>query len=178
MKLFSWFKKQLFGNELDELQQQKADQIGHRGFWLAWWLLLISLLAQSIAGAPMSQMAAEWVVFMTMCVYGAVEWIRNGIWTIADSRPSLRKNLVWSAAAAVAFFIYLLVRNSRQSWWEPGDWWGAAVGGAVTGLLCLGMLQLGSWLYYKRRRTLDNPEDDTPDDDTEEKPQNGPDDNP
>ena len=94
MKLFSWFKKQLFGNELDELQQQKADQIGHRGFWLAWWLLLISLLAQSIAGAPMSQMAAEWVVFMTMCVYGAVEWIRNGIWTIADSRPSLRKNLV------------------------------------------------------------------------------------
>ena len=104
MKLFSWFKKQLFGNELDELQQQKADQIGHRGFWLAWWLLLISLLAQSIAGAPMSQMAAEWVVFMTMCVYGAVEWIRNGIWTIADSRPSLRKNLVWSATAAVAFF--------------------------------------------------------------------------
>src|SRR5699024_8786088 len=115
-------------------------------------------------------------VFMTMCVYGAVEWIRNGIWTIADSRPSLRKNLVCSATAAVALFIYLLVRNSRQSWWEPGDWWGAAVGGVVTGLLRLGMLQLGSRLYYKRRRTLDNPEDDTPDEDTEDKPQNGPDD--
>ena len=54
MKLFSWFKKQLFGNELDELQQQKADQIGHRGSWLAWWLLLVALLAQSIAGAPIS----------------------------------------------------------------------------------------------------------------------------
>ena len=27
MKLCAWFKKQLFGNELDELQQQKADQI-------------------------------------------------------------------------------------------------------------------------------------------------------
>ena len=50
MKLFSWFKKQLFGNELDELQQQKADQIGHRGFWLAWWLLLISLWCRALPG--------------------------------------------------------------------------------------------------------------------------------
>ena len=62
MKLFSWFKKQLFGNELDELQQQKADQIGHRGFWLAWWLLLAALLGQSIAGAEMPQVAGEWVI--------------------------------------------------------------------------------------------------------------------
>ena len=50
MKLCAWFKKQLFGNELDELQQQKADQIGHRGFWLAWALLLIALLIQSRCG--------------------------------------------------------------------------------------------------------------------------------
>ena len=66
MKLCAWFKKQLFGNELDELQQQKADQIGHRGFWLAWALLLIALLIQSIAGADMTQMAAEWSIFMIL----------------------------------------------------------------------------------------------------------------
>lgn len=163
MKLIAWFKKQLFGNELDELQQQKADQIGNRGYWLAWCMLLIALVAQSIAGAPMSQMAAEWVIFMALCVYGMIEWLRNGIWTIADTKPSLRKNLIWSAAAAVAFFLYLLARNSRQSWWEPGDWWGAAVGGIVTGLLCLGLLQIGSYFYYKRRHKLDNPEDDEDD---------------
>lgn len=163
MKLIAWFKKQLFGNELDELQQKKADQIGNRGYWLAWCMLLIALVAQSIAGAPMSQMAAEWVIFMALCVYGMIEWLRNGIWTIADTKPSLRKNLIWSATAAVAFFLYLLARNSRQSWWEPSDWWGAAVGGIVTGLLCLGLLQIGSYFYYKRRRKLDNPEDDEDD---------------
>ena len=116
MKLCAWFKKQLFGNELDELQQQKADQIGHRGFWLAWALLLIALLIQSIAGADMTQMAAEWSIFMILCIYGLIEWIRNGIWTIADTKPTLRKNAIWSAVAGIAFFIYLLVRNSRQSW--------------------------------------------------------------
>lgn len=168
MKLCAWFKKQLFGNELDELQQQKADQIGHRGFWLAWALLLIALLIQSIAGADMTQMAAEWSIFMILCIYGLIEWIRNGIWTIADTKPTLRKNAIWSAVAGIAFFIYLLVRNSRQSWWEPGDWWGAAIGGAFTALLCLGALQLGTYFYYKRRRTLDNPEDE-PEEDSEEK---------
>ena len=50
MKLISWFKRQLFGNALDELQQQKADQIGHRGYWLAWWLLLAALLGRASPG--------------------------------------------------------------------------------------------------------------------------------
>ena len=88
MKLCAWFKKQLFGNELDELQQQKADQIGHRGFWLAWALLLIALLIQSIAGADMTQMAAEWSIFMILCIYGLIEWIRN------QAHPAQKRNLV------------------------------------------------------------------------------------
>lgn len=102
MKLISWFKQQLCGNALDELQQQKADQIGHRGYWLAWWLLLAALLGQSIAGAEMPQMAGEWVIFMVLNFYGLIEWLRNGIWTISDARPTFgktRSGPPWRASA-------------------------------------------------------------------------------
>lgn len=164
MKLISWFKQQLFGNALDELQQQKADQIGHRGYWLAWWLLLAALLGQSIAGAEMPQMAGEWVIFMVLNFYGLIEWLRNGIWTISDARPTFGKNAVWSAVAGVGFFLYLWARNSRQDWWQPGYWWSAAVGGVSVFFLCLGALQLIAALYYKRRNTLDAPEDNADED--------------
>lgn len=51
----------------------------------------------------MTQMAAEWSIFMILCIYGLIEWIRNGIWTIADTKPTLRKNAIWSAVAGIAF---------------------------------------------------------------------------
>lgn len=164
MKLCAWFKKQLFGNALDELQQQKADQIGHRGFWLAWGLLLIAIIVQGIGGEEFAQMAGEWVIFMILCFYGLVEWIRNGIWTIADTKPSLRKNIAWSTLAAVAIFLYTLAAFGPAEWDTIDPWLSGLVTAALTFALCLGLLQLGAYFYYKRRRTLDNPEDDPEDD--------------
>ena len=65
---------------------------------------------------------------------------------------------------ASAFSSTCGARNSRQDWWQPGYWWGAAVGGVVVFFLCLGALQLIAALYYKRRHTLDAPEDSADED--------------
>ena len=163
MKLIAWFKKQLFGNELDELQQQKEKEIGNRGYWLAWWLLLAAIVVQGILGSGFNQMAGEWAVFMILCVYGLIEWLRNGIWMPSDTKPSLRKNLVWSVVAALLVLAYTLFVFGPAEWATPDPWLAGLVGGGLSFVLCLALLQAGTVLYYKRRHKLDNPEDDEDD---------------
>ena len=79
-------------NKLDEMQTQKLLTINSRGFWGAWAALLVAILVQSALDTPPAQYMAEWIIFMLMCVYGAFEYLRNGIWTSFDVKPNAKTN--------------------------------------------------------------------------------------
>ena len=142
-------------NKLDEMQTQKLLTINNRGFWGTWTALLLAIIVQAVADVPPQQYMAEWIIFMLMCVYGLEEYLRNGIWTSFDVNPNARTNALWSVLAGAAMVAFTLVRNSRQDWWQWSYWPGAVLGGVFTFGLTFVTLQVGTWLYYKRRGSLD-----------------------
>ena len=131
-------------NKLDEMQTQKLLTINNRGFWGTWTALLIAILVQSALDTPREQYMTEWIIFMLMCAYGLFEYLRNGIWTSFDVKPNARTNALWS-----------VLGNSRQDWWKWSYWWGPVVGGIFVFALIFVVLQVSAWLYYKRRSSLD-----------------------
>lgn len=147
-------------NKLDEMQTQKLLAINSRGFWGAWAALLIAIIVQAVADVPLEQYMAEWVIFMLMCVYGLEEYLRNGIWTSFDVKPNAKTNALWSVLAGAAVIAFTLARNSRRDWWQWSYWPGAAIGGVFTFVLTFVVLQVGAWLYYRRRDTLDQEKED------------------
>lgn len=147
-------------NQLDEMQQQKKLMIDSRGFWFAWSGLLIAILVQAAKGADFRQAGGEWIVFMLMCLYGLVEYTRNGIWTSYDTKPTLLTNFCWALAAGVLVTLFTFYRNSHQDWWRPTYWYGPVIAGVFAVALTLAALQLNAYFYYKRRHHLDaEPED-------------------
>lgn len=153
-------------NKLDEMQTQKMLTINNRGFWGTWTALLIAIAVQAAADVPPEQYMAEWIIFMLMCAYSLIEYLRNGIWTTFDAHPTAMTNALWSALGGAAVTVFYLVRNSRQDWWLWSYWPGAVLGGLFTFALTFVALQTSSWLYYKRRGALDHETEDP--DNTEE----------
>ena len=147
-------------NKLDEMQTQKLLAINSRGFWGAWAALLMVIIVLVVADVPRDQYLGEWGIFMVMCVYGLEEYLRNGIWTSFDVKPNAKTNALWSVLAGAAVIAFTLVRNSRQDWWQWRYWPGAAIGGVFTFVLTFVVLQVGAWLYYRRRDTLDQEKED------------------
>lgn len=154
-------------SKLDEMQTQKLLAINSRGFWGTWAALLIAIMVQAAMDVPAEQYMAEWVIFMLMCVYGLEEYLRNGIWTTFDTKPNAKTNVLWSLLAGAAITVFYLVRNSRQDWWQWKYWFGPVCAGVFTFTLTFVLLQSSSWLYYKRRGSLDKEEEDL------ERPENG-----
>ena len=147
----NWFKK----NSLDEMQEQKQQKSRSTGFWIAWYGLLLAVLVQLVMQAPWAQIGPEWLLFMTLCIYGFVSDIRNGIW---DRRfqPKLSTNLILSGVAGLAMIVFCYAAF-------PGTAFRFALAmGALVAALCIVLLQAGCALYRKRRQTLDEPEADEP----------------
>lgn len=68
-------------NNLDERQEQILLKIEHKGFWLAFWLLLAAMLVQSItSGVDFRVYAGECAILLIISLYVSIECIRNGIW--------------------------------------------------------------------------------------------------
>ena len=147
MKISLFSKK----NQLDEMQEQTMRKIESRGFWLLWSGLLIAMVVQMISGAPARQMAGEWVVFMAGCFYVIVECLRNGLWDRHLNDNPLTNALISLLAGAVVTVIMGLAN---------GYWLGALITGVITGILCFVALQISSSIVRKRRKELDNPQDE------------------
>ena len=68
-------------SNLDERQEMQLLQIEHRGYWLAFLGLLISLLIQTGIGVDgFRTIAGEFIVFMLLAIYMVIACIKNGIW--------------------------------------------------------------------------------------------------
>ena len=89
-------------SNLDERQEQQLLEVEHRGCWLAFWGLLIALMAQQIMGSDVVQMAGEWIVFMLLAGYLVIACAKRGIWD-RYLKPDIKTNLFFSAGASILF---------------------------------------------------------------------------
>ncbi len=150
MKLNLFSKKNL----LDEMQEQKMSKIESRGCHVFFFGLLAALVIQNMMGAPTEQFAGEGIVLTLGCLYMLIENIRNGLWDRHLSATS-GTNLLCSLAAAAVVGGFTWVRN--------GYWPGALCTAIFSGILCFVALQWAMRLTQKRRKTLDEQEEENED---------------
>lgn len=148
---FHFFSKK---NLLDEMQEQKMSKIESRGCHVFFFGLLAALVIQTAMGAGTAQVAGEWIVLMGVSLYMLIENIRNGLWDRHLSATS-GTNLLCSLAAAAVVGGFTFARN--------GYWPGALCTAVFSGILCFAALQWSMLLTQKRRKDLDNNEEDEED---------------
>lgn len=92
-------------NNLDEMQEQALLKIESRSYSLAFWLLLIAIVVQTVLdisdlGEGIPLIAGEWIVFMVLCVYMSVSCLRNNIWD-RRLKPTAGTNFILSLIGGV-----------------------------------------------------------------------------
>lgn len=133
-------------NQLDEMQEQTLRKIESQGFWLLWAGLLAAFLIQTLLQVPPAQIAGELIVFLAADGYLLFQCLRNGIWDRhlqANFSTSLISALI--AGAAVALINGIVWKSLLIG----------IVAGIFTFMLTLGLMQLTSYLYHKKRKALD-----------------------
>lgn len=140
-----------FESKLDEQQELQLLKIEHNGCWIAFWGLLAAILVQQlIFGYDMSKIAGEWIVFMALAVYMAVDCSRHGIW---DRRLQMnrRTNLAVSALAGGLFGLWMLIMTMRNFPDKLGGSIAAAIVAAVlVFVICFAALELTARSTKKR----------------------------
>lgn len=98
-----------FKKVVDERQEMELYKIEHVCFWLVFWLLLGSIVVQSMfLNAPFSQWGFEWVIFMVSCGGVLIGCYKKGQWDFY-SKPTTRSYLFYSLIGAGGFaLIYAL----------------------------------------------------------------------
>lgn len=142
-------------SNLDERQELKLLKIEHNGCWFAFWGLLAVMLVQLLLGNnDAKNLAGEWIVFMSLCVYLLTACIKNGIWD-RRLKPTLKTNTIANLIAGIltgiAWFI-ISYRNYHK-------FAGAVATGSImflcVGGLCFAGLTVFSGVYKKRVKKLE-----------------------
>ena len=150
---------------LDERQETDLLKIERNSCWLAFWSLLASIFVQLyFLENSFDQVAAEWIIFMVLALYLAIDCMRKGIWS-RTYRPDPRVNLAFSAVGAafiMAFAFFTIYRRTGGSMRIAA---GAGLLGFIfTFILIFVTLSLSAAAYKKRLEQLDrepsDPEED------------------
>ncbi len=149
--------KKRAGN-LDEMQNQKLLKLEEYGFWIMFWVLLVSIIVQFMAGAGIKEVIGEIIAFLIGSVYLAITTLRNGLWT-RSSAPSRKGNALVSiipAAVIGALNVFKMIRGngfSTNAIYVTVGIIAAAYAG------CFAILELFRARYKKRRSELDDIEE-------------------
>ena len=94
-----------FKKVVDERQELELYKIEHVRFWIVFWLLLGSIIVQSMfLNAPFSQWGFEWAVFMISCGGVMVGCYKKGQWDFY-SKPTTKNYLIYSLIGSGAFAV-------------------------------------------------------------------------
>ena len=135
---------------LDERQELILLDIEHKACWLAFWGLLVAILAQEVIyGGELRYVAGEWIVFMLLCVYMLHGCMKNGIW---DRRlqPDNKTNALASlgAGAVVGVVCFLIVMRRADNLKIAGC--AGVFAGIFTAVLCFAALSISAARYRKK----------------------------
>ena len=104
----------MYRTNLDEQQEQKLLRIESRGFWMAYWGIMIVLFINMIFVDNPIAIYSLWALFMLLSVIVGVSCVKEGIW---DRRLDMSKKTIvlLSLAGALIFaaigIIFLLQRR-------------------------------------------------------------------
>lgn len=104
----------MYRTNLDEQQEQKLLRIESRGFWMAYWGIMIVLFINMIFVDNPIAIYSLWALFMLLSIIVGVSCIKEGIW---DRRLDMSKKTtaLLSLAGALIFaaigIIFLLQRR-------------------------------------------------------------------
>lgn len=154
--------KKKINNHLDEMQEQELLKIEHNGCWLAFWLLLIAIVVQSIVFSSMELkiVAGEWLVFMTLALYLAIACVRKGIWDRhipMNTKTNLLISLI--ASLAVGVFNFFMVFKNYQK--PVGALAASMISAVITFTLCIVALTLAMKKTQKKINELEAEPSDT-----------------
>lgn len=148
-------------SNLDEMQEQKLLKIEHNGCWLAFWALLIAIVAQAVIFGADAHVVGEWIVFIVLCVYLTVDCLRNGIWD-RRLRPDKKTNLLASLIAGAATLAVIFAAGFIRYGKPAGGLIAGAIGGVIAFAGCFLCLSLAARSFKKKRRELEEePEEET-----------------
>lgn len=152
-------------NRLDEMQEQKLLKIEHNGYWLAFWMLFVVLVAQALYYGPEGGIyyVGEWICFMCLAAYMVIACLRNGIWDRKFS-PTPRTNLVCSIAVGIFCGTFQAVISYR----EYGKLIGSIAAGIFLGVFafvfCFAGFAFALFLYRRKVDKLENENEEEKDD--------------
>jgi len=104
----------MYRTNLDEQQEQKLLRIESRGFWIAYWGIMIVFFIQTIFVDNPIAIYSLWALFMFLSIVVGVSCIKEGIW---DRRLDMSKkttallSLGGALTFAAAGIVFLLQRR-------------------------------------------------------------------
>lgn len=142
-------------NNLDEQQERKLLEIESRGFWLAFWGLLVGLVIQSLVMKSESMMiiTGEWIMFMILSLYLALSCIHAGIW---DRRMDMSRktrltiSLIAALCTALFMFGFTFLRYHKPL----GSLYAGAFVGFLTFAACFVAVTVAARITKKRQDEL------------------------
>ena len=152
MKKNSEIKK----NNLDERQEQTLLKIEHNGFWLAFWGLVVCILAQTfIFGSDFRTIIGEFILLMILGVYIVISCLKNGIWD-RRLKANPKTNLIVSLIAGLVPGVLMFFKVYSD---HPDKIYGSIAAGAFiavfTFALCFALLSISAYAYKKRVEKLE-----------------------
>lgn len=151
-------------SNLDEQQERKLLEIESRGYWLAFWGVLVTLLVELLVMKDLRAIVGEWILFMGLALYLAISCIRAGIWDRRmdmSRKTCLLASLVGALCAAGFMFGFSYLRFQRPL--------GALSVGAVIGLISFGVCYLVLRLVVRATQKRQDELNAEPDDVVEKK---------
>jgi CDP-diglyceride synthetase len=94
----------LFKKVVDERQELEILKIEHVVFWIVFWLLLVSIIVQTMFtdAVQFTQVLPELVIFMFCCVGLLAGCIRKGQWDFW-TRPTIKTYVLTAVTGSVVF---------------------------------------------------------------------------
>ena len=148
-------------NMFDEMQDRKLLKIEEVGFWLVFWVLFAVILLQALMGATLKELAGEIAVLLAASVYIVSSNLKNGLWGRSYT-PTLKAVVIASVLASVIFGIinavraFVILKNPV----EPGAIFQIAALCVGVFILCFALMEVFRLIYKKRRRKLDDIEEE------------------
>ena len=150
--------KRYFRRRIDERQRADLRRVESYGYWIAFWLLLASVIVKSvIIGRPKEEWLTEWVIFMILAVYNVVSLAWIGVWSENSPKPTFASSVSSSLLGSLGFSVIY----TAGTWLHSGRTMGMDEVIFLFALWCIGVFFLMiaafaalMWIYRVRDRRL------------------------
>ena len=154
-------------SKLDEQQERKLLEIESRGFWLAFWGILLALIVETVVMTrDLCAIIGELILLMWLALYLAISCTRAGIW---DRRADMSRRtcLLFSLAAGICAGLFLFAVTFARYQKPIGSLCFGAIGVVFTIALTYLILRLTARVTKKRQDELNaEPDDDFDEEET------------